>query len=692
MVDQQPKVSASSTSPVSFLLLTAFSVVASFLFVFHLELRPIIPGLDPSFVWAFNYAATKGWTWGTDFISTYGPYGYLTRTVDIGDLVVRRAIFDVLLTACVGIAAAVYVFSLLGLRTGSRVIAAVLLIYSVSIQSEDEYISFCFLLLVLLSGLGRPGPASLLATTIAGALSGFYLLMKFSLGFPALGTVAVACVLGQSLLSAFYRLGTAACAATTTFFVGWVTYQDNLRGVGDYLATGWDLSRGYSSAMSYSARSGWIGVAAFFLLFVVVAVWSGSQRDRKSLLSAALLVFPLFSAWKHAIVRQDGHVFILTTFGFFVVTVLFVQALAASRACRALPLVGLSAALLVTPPLSDRSIRAQLWPRVARPVASLDGRNWIRLANLAAYRESMARWSEADLRPKILSESVRRTIGRSPVDIYPWEISYVPANDLVWKNRPLPASFSSYTPFLDHRNAAFFTAAATRPQYLLWHHDWPLIVSIDSRHLFFDEPNTVRTIVSYYDQAMCDPEVTLLRAREAPRLGAPEPLQRATIPWKHWVEVPQLSSGVLLASSSFEPTLLLRIIRIVFRQGPVYLTLRFANAEEMRFRLVPENAESGLWIDPFPATINELRSLLGEGRARHVVAVRFDAGFIDRLSSGISLTWTKLRPLTPPRSDISPAAGKTSQGVKKDKDIGPCVSPADHTVSGTRDWYGRTYD
>jgi hypothetical protein len=131
------------------------------------------------------------------------------------------------------------------------------------------------------------------------------------------------------------------------------------------------------------------------------------------------------------------------------------------------------------------------------PVAFRGLTNLSRLAGLSAYRAHVQMLSTDALRRARLPGSMRRIIGEASVDVYPWNASYVRANQLTWVNRPLPASFNAYTPALDVLNATFFRSDR-RPAFLIWHSSLGGLLSIDDRHLFWDEPRTLQAIVDHY--------------------------------------------------------------------------------------------------------------------------------------------------------------------------------------------------
>ena len=73
------------------------------------------------------------------------------------------------------------------------------------------------------------------------------------------------------------------------------------------------------------------------------------------------------------------------------------------------------------------------------------------------------------------------------------------------------------------------------------------------------------------------------------------------------------------------------MIRTLFRESAVFVSLRFSSGEEASFRIVPASAASGFWVSPFGGTVEELPNFLTRGEGRRVAAIRFEtaraAGF-----------------------------------------------------------------
>ncbi len=641
----------------------ASSIVAALSMSRGFRIMATTPGLDPSFMYGFNYASAHSFRWGRDFISTYGPYGYALLTMDVGDLVMRKIAFTLALATGTAIAATVYLWSVPGLGSGTRLTLLVLLIYVCTVQAE-EYQWFVLFLLVLLVGVHGDGWKSLIPYAVAALLAGFYVLMKFSLGGGALLAVAAGCVITRQPLLIAWRSLVTLSAATVGFLIGWLASRNGFHDIGSFLTTAWEVSQGYSSAMGWALDRWWIGAASFLIWLLLLILWALFQRGPRTLLSLAVLALPLFVAWKHSIVRQHTHVSVLITFGIFVMFILVVDALSVGRWRSALPIVGILLIPLLIPwyslptgwrewyrarekgPCTARPWADSLEEKLSVPLRFCGVRNLAELRHLAAYRDSLARQSKAALREEALPESMRSIIGSASVDVYPWEVSYVPANGLSWSNRPLPASFSTYTPILDGLNAAFFDSNR-RPQYLLWHthpRGNAPVEGIDGRHVFWDEPGTLRAILDAYDLIKTEPGIILLGARAHPRFTPAQLHGTLRVRWNTWTQVPQLA-GVLLANASIERSATMRAIRSAFREPAIFLSLRFSSGEEVTFRIVPDNAAEGLWLSPFPETVDDLHTLLRRGAARQVVAVRFSTGRLGRFYQPIVVSWFQLTPV-----------------------------------------------
>jgi hypothetical protein len=628
-------------------LLLALSLSATILMALDFRIAPMRAGLDPSYTYAFSHAATHHARWGSDFLSTYGPFGCVIRTLDLGGLVWVRLASSLVLAAGFGVASWVYLRALPGASAGGRLAAMIAVVYASSVQGL-EYRWFTFFLLVLLIGILADGRAGLAAHAVAGLLVGFFLLVKFSLGLSSAVTLGVGCCLARRPVVVARRMAVSALGLAAAFVSGWLASGGAISGIAGYLTMGFEMAREYSSAMSTHDGPWWIAIGAFLVWFALLALWGLMLRSPRTTLVLAGLAFPLFTAWKHSIVRQDMHVAILVRLGVFVVVLLVIEAVPVAGWRRALTaagslLVPLAIAWMTVPGISAVSP----W----NPLAFSGLTNLTALSELSAYRGRIEATSQAELRANVLPTSMRQAIGQSSVDVYPWMASYVPANGLAWAHRPLPASFNAYSPVLDGLNAAFFRSDR-RPAFLIWHSDLEGgLSSIDGRHLFWDEPRTLLAIADHYEVVEAASGVVLLRARASPRFEAPQPLGTMQVSWGTRLPLPE-TDGIVLAAPALSRSLVLDLVTMGFRGQPVRLRVFYDSGAEAMFRLVTFNRDSGFWLSPLTPAFAELPQLLEGGRGRRVTAIAFEANALVRaLLSSITVRWFRMVPRDAPHAD-----------------------------------------
>jgi hypothetical protein len=582
------------------------------------------PGLDLSYTYAMNRASAEGRAFGRDFVSTYGPYGYCIAGMDVPGIVGPWIVSQLFLVLAVGLATAVYLLTLGG-RPLATLIEGGLLLASIHVLA-DEYRWFCLVLLIALVGSRALGRGALAAFGIAGVLAGFGLLVKLSLGTGTLLTVALAALLAPSLPAVATRLAAFGVGAAAGLGLGQWQHGGTAGGLVEYLKSAAEVTGGYSSAMSLAEPDWWKAAAAFVMFAICLVVALMAPAAPRLRVVAAAFAAPVFVVWKHGLVRQDQHAQVLVFFGLVLVVLAFVEIRAAGGLRRAGPWLLLAAAALARvwfeSPFNGARPGSTLAESIAQPLRLPGLAGVTTLMSLEAHRSRLATESAATLASLRLPEDARRIIGEAAVDLYPSESSYAAANDFVWRSRPSPAAFATYTPGLDRRNEAFFEGPS-RPSFLLWPRSEG-VRSIDRRHQFWDEPLTFRTLLDRYDSAWRgDP--LLLQARPQKRFGLPRLVAKTAVDWGQWLHLPRVEGGLLMEVEIDNP-LPARLRRFLLREDPAFVQVRFANGERARFRYVPDQARSGLWVEPLARNADDLADLFaGKCLRTRVDSVRFTA-------------------------------------------------------------------
>jgi hypothetical protein len=669
--------------------LLTLTVGASVLMGFRAAVSYPAPGVDPSYAFAINYAAVHYERWGNEFLSDRGPYGWLLYPVDVGDVATFWFLAQALFVVMVGVVAAAYAWSVPG-PSAKRVLMGLFLTYTVHLAFWEEWRWFGLFLLLFLLGVHRKDRTGLIAFGLASLLGGFLLLMKMTIGPAALVTLGVGCLLQRTVSAALTHLLMASGCAALGLLGGWIGRYGSTSGLATYLAVGWSMVTGYSSAAGVAFEGWQLAVGGFLGFLLMLAAWAGFLRHERAQLSLAWCGVPLFVTWKHSVVRQDVHGRVLVLFGLLIVAVLITDSLTAERRWRAAPLLAGGVASLIVAwfhlPFPDSPPVRTLVTTLTQPLR-LPGISGLEaLARLGQYRAQLAQASKRACAPLVLPAAERESLGDSAVDVYPWENSYVAANCLHWVHRPSPASFSAFNTTLDRSNAAFFDSPR-RPQFLLWHKTSEYFLrtpgisglgSIDGRHLFWDEPLTLVSILNHY-RLVSARSVFVLGPRAEPRFESRKQIERVTVPWGIWTPVPD-TPGVVLAEIRIARPIWTKVRGLLLREEEVSVDVRFRSrnkpsgiwtAPEIHCRFVPDLAVSGLWISPLPHNAANLEVLLSGGlpEGARVEKIRFWNGWGQAVVPDLRISWLTLptRASSPAESHEHKLEGSSGEQVPRQR-------------------------
>lgn len=109
----------------------------------------------------------------------------------------------------------------------------------------------------------------------------------------------------------------------------------------------------------------------------------------------------------------------------------------------------------------------------------------------------------------IIPEQILKVVSKSSVAIYPYNQLAAKAYDLNIHQSPIPQLYSAYTPWLDSRNADFFSHGS-KPKFIL--EEVP--TAIDGRNPFWEAPKTQLSIFCNYEPAIQTEKWLLLTPRE----------------------------------------------------------------------------------------------------------------------------------------------------------------------------------
>lgn len=609
------------------------ALVVALLAVLLLPQAAALPGagLDPSWTLALEHAAREGRMFGSDFVFTYGPFGVLTtRLFDPGTFGFVL-LGDLVLTG----------LFLVPLFWSRR--PAVLLLYGIAILAAalaplalDARVTIAFLVVFLMAVRER-GRWAWLALLLLSP----FLLTKFSYALAALPLLALA---DAYRLVMFRRIPVLTAIAFAALVLGMLATGHSLGALPGLAANVMEVISGYSSAMQSAIGGIYPLLAAFAAMLVIlglclVALWRRGDAlavsGRRLLPVAAVilgLAWTFFVAFKMGHVRQDLHIFITWhafVMGIAVMAAFLDGARALARrelvltwllmAGSLLPIAALDAVnyMKFTNPSPVAYLGQRAVDLVVRPVRTLA---WLNPGHWQSMTDQR-RAAEVAIAARLPVPAV------GTMDVIPLDAAPVIVSAADYRPRPVPQSYSSYTPHLQALDAAHFESSASAPATLFLK-----IGDIDERLPTLATGPSLPVIARWYDAVGASPLGLILHRRAAPRESRSEGAGQADFALGGWVNVPPAGAGLLLARIEIGPSLVGRAIGFLAREPMLWITLRYDNGAERTFRYVPGMGRSGFVLSPMPLDpdLEDLRgaaALIERAYApdavRGVVAFRF---------------------------------------------------------------------
>lgn len=602
-------------------------VAAVYFFVVYLPLPgPIYTGLDPSWQYAISYASSKGLVYGKDIIFTYGPLGYLISgavidsnfwTITLFRCFIHLALFVILAT------------ELIKFYRRERWIDFSVLIFAAFVffvfdADADYTILFIYLIILNYEDFLKKKYQLVLYSLFMGVVAGFCLTTKFSLGICTMGAgilyyggnIAGNSKQRENIIKYLYQLFPFVIAVLCTASIILDRLSNENASLFDYLKNSLEISSGYSSAMSSTASS-WEVVCALLQVILVLALLITTAKNKHHLIGYNLsLAFVLWITFKHGFIRQDMHVLFFVRFIPLLVylclrnEVRLQEKWFFGRLVLLLMLVPLFIYLFIPSPFGQRLPNYTAGIRHMTSFTNFYTKLKYCL-NLSKYKDIILKSSQENLSAMKLPSDVIKALQNKPIDVVPWEISLIPANNLTWQPRPVFQSYSAYTGSLDKINSE--SLIYNKPDNIIYHFS-----SIDKRHPFFDEPETFFNMFCNYHISSQFPDfisteklnqMIILERRKYPISSEAKKVNTFSMRWNEYIIVENRDKELVRAKIKIKYSIIGKIYKTLFRNPPVSINLTYVDGQERYYRIIPENANNGVIISHLPRSSNEALKL-----------------------------------------------------------------------------------
>lgn len=486
--------------------------------------RSLFPtvGLDNSWQAGLAMAADRGLDFGHDLVFTYGPLGFLgDPKLYVGWEAALGLLYNGILNAALAALVFVPLRRRLGFPLALAATFAVLSIASLSIVGLGDRLTVVVAIACLVL-LERPDGRRAWVAPVLGVALAAAVLVKFT----AVALVPLVAVCAWRLPPGRLRALLHTFGASLGAFLGlWLATRNDLRDIPRWVVDSFSIATGFDGALyRHGGDEVWqIPVAAIVVALLAAASWYRCRDlGRRRVLVVAATLFVCWIVFKQGFVRLDQHSFLF-------LSMTPVIALATLRPGRGEKLSALAALIAVVAALGAFRIdlRDALDP-IGRANAVGDQ---FADALVPGRRHRIQRIAREQMTAAFgLDPSLVRRVGRSTVQVLPFELSTVWALGLNWRPTPVFQDYSVYTPRLGRR-AASFLASADAPEYVLVH------ASAGSSEFAQWSPDTVVALNCDYRLDMAAGTWRLLR-RDPGRCGAEVRLSEHTIRATEAVAVP----------------------------------------------------------------------------------------------------------------------------------------------------------
>ena len=600
------------------LFITAIAVFVPF--------YPAMPssGIDSSWVFGMNQAVAQGLAIGSDIIFTFGPYAsiytksyhpstdfmmvsgslYLALSYSVCfGLLMRSTQWYLVLAVCAVLAGLIYTRDPLFF---SLPLLVAVLSFKILFSEEGRLFkrkSAVFYVALMFAPLGLlpliKGSLLILCGSVVVLCSLFFIANKRK-------HFAIACLLSPLILMLFF----------------WIAAGQSLIDLPSYFINISSIASGYTQAMALDGKILEVILYLIASVFLLLAITIQNQITNTSKVFLFCIYFLfLFISFKAGFVRHDEHANISGTdiligallFPFIIKTRLF-------------PLVIVSA--IFSWSLIDGHYNKTTTQSFAQNFKSTYSVMWFGIKNRIQNKNWPRVKYEAAV--KLIREQASFPVLQGTTDIYSYNQSYVIASGNLWSPRPIFQSYSAYTTTLVEANKKHLLGDKS-PDNIFFK-----VEPIDQRIPSIEDGASWPVLLSNYQPTeMVNGYLLLQKKPDKIDFKEPLPIERKNHKFGESVILPS-QNQLLFAKIEIKPTLLGRIIGILFKPSQLDITFELENNRKKQYIMLAGMAEPGFLLSPLIENVTEFSMLYAR---KEFLANKLVKSIIIAPHNGRTLLW-----------------------------------------------------
>jgi hypothetical protein len=376
---------------------------------------------------------------------------------------------------------------------------------------------------------------------------------------------------------------------------------------------------GYSESMQVDGLLWTIQVFIFLSLSMLLLIAGHIIKYKKleDIIFTIICALVIFMSFKNGFVRHDGHVlaaFSGITFTFGLLFIYYANHIKLNTTKYAL----ITLVILMTIVMSfvvSKTIHSKKFIELSKMYKQGLYKN-----SLILFKSlSSERIKELNNEYKISTNRVKSefTISdiKKTIDIYPWDQSYILANSLKYRPRPLFQSYSVYSPTLIKRNIDFLYSPRAADNILF------SIKTIDNRLSSTMEGSSWLDIMSLYDIVDIRKEFLLLKKTKKNKSYDLKDISSINSSFGKIIKVP---NGFVYIEVDIKKSFVDKIVNILYKLPILHIELTFKDGTIEKRRIIPGIISSGFILSPYIDNIHSFVNFsIGRKSGKTIKHIKF---------------------------------------------------------------------
>jgi hypothetical protein len=561
------------------------AIIIIFLFTFPFYYAGYGIGLDASYVWGLNWLFVNDYETLKQLIYPFGPLAFIKIPTAIGyNLFISILFYSILKLGFIWL-----MFKLSDVMQNNNRYATIFIVFLVSFFTNIDFLIFgCCLILILLYYKKE----KIIYFIISVLIAIFGLFIKLSIGTSAMSIIGILMLINLYYSKSMVQLIKQAGIIILIGFVAGMLVFGSVNTYFHFLIGGYKLTGGYGDVLSLHPNNNWLLLFPFLILMIIFPIIC---KEKDTRITYILSLFLLYAAWKHSFIREDiYHYSILLTFLIVFWGIIFIV----SSSKKTFTFLVASVTVLL---LYANMSNIPMYRGIQREITGIN--NFKDILDFNAFKQKMLSTSESNISKNKFNPELREIIGDATVDVYPWEFSYIAANQLKWKPRTTLEIGASTSHWASQKASENYLLDDSSPQFVVFQTNKDRhggkFGSIDDRYLLNDEPLVIYNILNNYTLLEKTNDFLLFKRDTVSHFENIYLDEIQDYKFGEWIDIPCNTNEIIRLKVFSSNTFLGKLNKMLYKETAYFVDYQFEDGIILTYRYIPQTAVDGLWCNPF---------------------------------------------------------------------------------------------